>query len=89
MEHTLHNLKDALTELRETNNSLLSTKQNEVMRTLTVLNFVFLPLLFLSGLTTLYFSFVSIGTQSFWILVGIMLLLGVISLLYFKRRGWL
>ena len=89
VEHTLHNLKDALTQLRETNNSLLSTKQNEVMRTLTVLNFVFLPLLFLSGLTTLYFSFVSIGTQSFWILVGIMLLLGVISLLYFKRRGWL
>ncbi len=89
VEHTLHNLKETLMELRETNNSLLSTKQNEIMKTLTVLTFVFLPLLFLSEIFTMYES-IPVGTEhTFWVVVGGMAAIAAISLLYFKRKGWL
>src|SRR6185437_1261675 len=47
---TTNHLREALVELRETNNSLLNTKQNEIMKTLTVMAFIFLPLSFFASL---------------------------------------
>ncbi len=88
---TVDNLHNSLTELRETNNSLLSTKQNEVMKTLTVLAFVFFPLQFIAGvfgMNTLHNPI--IGSQfDFWILVGGMVAVAAGFFIYFKRKGWL
>jgi magnesium transporter len=80
-----------LLELRETNNSLLSTKQNETMKTLTVLTFLFLPLSFVAGLFGMNtMNNPIVGNQfDFWIILAIMAFLGMVSLLYFKRKDWL
>ena len=43
VEHAVAGNAEFLSELRETNNSLLSTKQNEIMKTLTILAFIALP----------------------------------------------
>jgi len=91
VEDALQNLRDALTELRETNNSLLSTKQNEIMKTLTVLAFLFLPLSFVTslfGMNTLNNPIVG-HAYDFWILVGAMSVLAVTFFVYFKRKDWL
>ncbi len=90
VDYTIRNLRESLIELRETNNALLTTKQNEVMKTLTVLTFVFLPLVFIANLFGVYEHYLpSTGQASFWLILSAMGIIAILSLIYFKRRGWL
>lgn len=82
---------ESLHELRETNNSLLSTKQNEVMKILTIMAFVTFPLsLFASifGMNTSYLPIVG-GPNDFWIITGGMLMATILFFTYFKKKKWL
>ncbi len=91
VESALENLRDSLSELRATNDSLLNTKQNEIMKTLTVLAFVFLPLQFIAslfGMNTINNPIIGLPAD-FWILLGGMGILAFTCFLYFKRKGWL
>ena len=80
-----------LLELRETNNALLSTKQNEIMKTIAVLAFIALPattVLSLFQIDTLSRPIVGLPFD-FWILL---LMVGAVVLglfAWFKRRRWL
>ncbi len=88
---TLEHLRDSLNELRETNNSLLSTKQNDTMKIFTVLAFIFLPLSFVAGLfgmNTMHNPIVG-NSYDFWIIVAGMAILGVSCIFYFKHKDWL
>lgn len=91
VDHALQNVREALHELRETNNSLLSTKQNEAIKILTMMAFVTFPLSLLVGIFSLDTTYVPIVGQNgdFWIILGIMG--GIVALFYifFKRKGWL
>ncbi|MGC9602545.1 MAG: magnesium transporter CorA family protein [Minisyncoccia bacterium] len=89
--HSVEHLRESLVELRETNNSLLSTKQNEVMKMFTVIAFLFLPLTFIEGLFQMNTHDTPIlGTPGdFWVITGFMALLVVGFFVYFKRKGWL
>ena len=89
--HTLNTLRDSLYELRETNNSLLSTKQNEIMRTFTVMTFLFLPLTFIAAVFTMHSPNIPIiqSDYGFWIVLGIMATVATSCLFYFKHKGWL
>jgi len=91
IRRTLLNLHDSLTELRETNNSLLSTKQNEIMKTFTVLTFFFLPLSFIAGLFGMNAQHMPIiGNQyDFWIVSGGMAVVACACFAYFKYKDWL
>ncbi len=80
-----------MTELRETNNSLLTTKQNEVMKIFTILAFVTFPLsLFASifGMNTLYTPFVG-DPYDFWYVIGIMGTATLIMFFFFRHKKWL
>ncbi len=78
-------------ELRETNAALINASQNQIMKTLTVVNFIFLPL----GLISAVFTMNTRGTplvdrpDSFWIVVGILIAVAGILTLYFARKRWL
>ena len=82
---------DFLHELRETNNSLLTTKQNETMKTFTILAFTTFPLTLIAAL----FSTRAEGMpfihnpQGFWIIVAFMLLTAGSLFAYFKGKKWL
>ncbi len=82
---------ESLHELRETNNSLLTTKQNETMRILTLMALVTFPLSLLVAILssdTLHNPIV--GTRyDFWIIVGLTVLAGAAMLAYFKYKKWL
>jgi Mg2+ and Co2+ transporter CorA len=91
VEHAVSGNAEFLAELRETNNSLVSTKQNEIMKTFTILAFIALP-------ATTVLSLFQIESDSrpivglpfdFWILV--LLLIGIAFSLYswFKHKRWL
>jgi magnesium transporter len=78
-------------ELRETNLGLLSTKQNEAMKVLTVMAFITFPLSLLAGIFGMNTSSMPIvgHPYDFAIIVGIMLLaMGCMSF-YFKKKNWL
>lgn len=82
---------ESLRELRETNNSLLDAKQNEVMKTLTVMAFIILPLSFISSIYSMNTSFIPIvgAKNDFWIIIGSMILVGVIIYLVFRHKKWI
>ncbi|MBI5405485.1 magnesium transporter CorA family protein [Candidatus Kaiserbacteria bacterium] len=78
-------------ELRETNSALLGSRQNEIMKTLTTVNFIFLPL----GLITWTFAMRTEGTplidspNAFWIVIGIMLGVAALLTAFFARKRWI
>lgn len=82
---------DTLYELRETNNSVLSTKQNEVMKVLTIMAFVTFPLSLIAsvfGMNTVNIPIVG-HFLDFWLVMGIMGFAGLMMFIFFKRNHWL
>ena len=80
-----------LNELRETNNSLLSTKQSGTMRVLAIVSFVMFPLTLVASVFAIdSVSRPIIGSAGdFWIILGGMAGAAVILLLFFKIKRWL
>ena len=80
---------ETATELRETNNSLLSTKQNEVMKTLTLMSFIALPLTFIASIFGMNIELPLIGAESdFYIILGIMGAIAIPLFLFFRFKRW-
>lgn len=88
--HIMRNT-DLLHEVRETNNSLLSTKEGETMRVLTTMALLTFPLVLLLDLFTVDSIHNPIAglPYDFWILVGIIVAAGAGLLWYFKSKNWL
>jgi magnesium transporter len=78
-------------ELRETNTALLGARQNEIMKTLTIVNFIFLPL----GLISWTFAMRTEGMplidspNAFWIVLALMLGVAMILITFFIKKRWL
>ena len=70
--------------------SVASNRMNEVMKLLTVMSTIFIPLTFLSGLYGMNFIWMPelAWKWSYPILLGVMLLVTVSLLIFFQRRGW-
>lgn len=79
------------TELRETNIALIEARQNDIMKTLTVVTFVFLPL----ELITFVFGMHALGTpleqnpNAFWIILGAMAVVGICITLFIAKKRWI
>ncbi|MDE1974900.1 MAG: hypothetical protein KGI49_00065 [Patescibacteria group bacterium] len=85
------NCRELVADLRETNDSLLNTHQNDIIRTLTVINFIFIPATFIAALFTIPASYVPlIGSDIGWtiILAGMVAItIGIWWLI--KRKNWI
>ncbi len=86
MRHT-----DTLHELRETNNSLLTTKQSHIMKTFTVLAFFTLPLSLIASIFSMNTHSTPIvgGEHDFLIIVIAMTVVTGLMIWYFRRKKWL
>jgi len=88
--HIMRN-HESMRELRETNNSLLFTKQNEAMKVIAILAFVTFPLSLIAsifGMNTAHLPIVG-HPFDFWIIIGVMGMLTVIFFAFFKYKRWL
>ncbi len=89
--HLVNTNRAVATELRETNSTLLEARQNEIMKTLTVITFSVLPL----ELTALVFGMHAPGTpleqnpDAFWIIIALMLAIVGIMMFFFARKRWI
>ncbi|WP_309572847.1 magnesium transporter CorA family protein [Deinococcus sp.] len=86
----LDSLRDFLTSLLDLHLNLQSQRMNEVMRTLTAVSVVFLPLTFLAGVWGMNFHHMPelawpYGYALAW---ASFLLVGGLLALYFRRKGW-
>lgn len=85
MRHT-----EFLHELRETNNSLLNTKQSEIMKLLTMMTFITAPLSLVAQLfsmNTVYTPIVG-AVSGFWFICAAMGLAAGMLILFYKRNRW-
>jgi magnesium/cobalt transport protein CorA len=80
------------TELQQTNTALLNATQNEIMKTLTVVTFIFLPLELIAGIfamdNTLDMPLVH-NPHGFIIIMAMMAITAAGLTLFFARRRWL
>lgn len=85
------NARELLADLRETNDSLLNTRQNQIIKMLTLVSFVFQPLTFIAAIFTIpALSVPIIGHNFGW--YGIFMFMIVVSAStwwYFKNRRWI
>ena len=71
--------------------TVVSNRMNEVMKTLTIVASIFIPLTFLAGIYGMNFeNMPELGVRwAYPVLLGIMALLTGGMVLYFWRKGWL
>lgn len=69
----------------------ISSKLNDVMKLLTVFSVIFIPLTFIAGIYGTNFEVVPElkYKYSYFIMLGVMLVLAISMLIYFKKRKWL
>lgn len=85
-------LQDRITSLLDAYLSAVSNQLNSVMKVLTVIATVFMPLTFITGLYGMNVTLPHFGLGDdtvFWVLVLAMLAISVAMLALFRRRGWL
>ena len=86
----LDNYKEVVEALEDTNESVISHRQNRVLQILTIFSVVMLPLTLISGIFGMNVNFPGYGTHiAFWVIVGLMAATigGMIAFIRWKR--WL
>jgi magnesium transporter len=86
----LENYKEVVEALEDTNESVISHRVNDILRVLTAISVIVLPLTFLASLWGMNVGVPGEGdTGAFWLLAGIMLGLLAAMVGWFRHRGWL
>jgi magnesium transporter len=83
--------REIASDLTETYMSSISNRMNEIMKVLTLIGTIFIPLTFLAGVYGMNFHyFPELGQvwayPAFWL---VCVVVTVVMLLFFRRRGWL
>ena len=87
----LEDYREVIEGLSETSDSVSSYRINEVMRILTVISVIMLPLSLISGIYGMNVLFLPIAQSpfAFFVILGLMAAIAGGMLLYFKHRKWL
>lgn len=91
VEELLQDQKEILGDLRSTNDSLLSTKTNEIMKILTVTTFVVLPATLtgqIFGMSSNYIPLMD-TPHGFWYVLGMMVTIALTTFAIFRYKKWL
>ncbi len=94
---TVETYRDMLSSLLDLYLSSLSNKMNEVMKVLTIIATIFIPLTFIAGIYGMNFSRNSskynmpelYWTWGYPVTLAVMLVISMIMIIYFKRKDWL
>jgi magnesium transporter len=88
---TVENYRDMTMGLMDLYMTSISNKMNNVMKVLTIIATIFIPLTFIAGVYGMNFEYMPElkYKYSYFILWGVMVLTFAVMLLLFKRRKWL
>lgn len=85
----VEHMREVLRELRETNNTFLSTKQNEIMKNIAMVSFVTFPLSLIVAIFALAIAAEGSFPYEFWIVVIILVVSTIGMFAFFKKKQWL
>src|SRR5205085_4611761 len=86
----LDNYKEVVEALEDTNESVISHRQNDILRVLTVFSVILLPLTLITGFFGMNVHFPGYGTMwAFWTIFGGMAVALVGMLVFFRLKRWL
>ncbi|MBU1625770.1 magnesium and cobalt transport protein CorA, partial [bacterium] len=88
---TVETFRDMASGLLDLYLSTVSNKMNEVMKVLTIFAAIFIPLTFIVGVYGMNFEYIP-ELKLHWGYFGVWILMctvGVVMLLFFKRKKWL
>jgi len=86
----LDNYKEVVEALESTNESVISHRQNDVLRLLTVITVIILPVTLITGVFGMNVAFPGFGTShAFWIIVGAMVATAASLIAFFRYKRWL
>lgn len=96
-DHTVHVIdsletyKDLTSSLLDVHMNTMNTRMNEVMKLLTIITTIFIPLSFIAGIYGMNFQFMP-ELHSKWGYPGVLIFMALVSagmIYYFKRKKWL
>ncbi|HEU5279986.1 MAG TPA: magnesium transporter CorA family protein [Gaiellaceae bacterium] len=86
----LDNYKEVVEALEATNESVISHRQNNVLRLLTVMSVIILPVTLITGIFGMNVHFPGYGTaEAFWIIIAAMIGTAASLAAFFRYKGWL
>ncbi|WP_276365965.1 magnesium/cobalt transporter CorA [Chryseolinea sp. H1M3-3] len=87
---SLETYKDLTSSLLDIHINAMNTRMNEVMKVLTVISTIFMPLTFIVGVYGMNFEYLPElqWRWGYYIVWGVMLAIVVAMLLFFKRKKW-
>jgi magnesium transporter len=86
----LENYKEVIEALEESNESVISHRVNDILRVLTAISVIVLPLTLIASVWGMNVGVPGEGDRTdFYIVVGVMLAILIAMVGYFRRRGWL
>ena len=91
INETLHIQREMAFGLMEIYMSHISNKMNQVMKVLTIMATIFIPLTFIAGIYGMNFKNMPEleWEYGYYVVLGVMLLVFMLLLLYFKKKDWL
>lgn len=86
----LENYKEVVEALEESNEAVISHRVNDILRVLTSISVIVLPLTLLASIWGMNVGVPGRGdATAFWVVIGLMLGLLVGMVAWFRKRGWL
>ena len=88
---TVETFREMLGGMRDTYISSVSNRMNEVMKVLTIIATIFIPITFIAGIYGMNFQHMPELSQpwGYFAALGVMGVIGLIMVIYFSRKGWL
>jgi magnesium transporter len=88
---SVETLRDVLSGMLETYLSSVSNRMNEVMKVLTIIATIFIPLTFIAGVYGMNFKFMPEleWRGGYFVIVGVMVAVAFVMLIFFRKKKWL
>ena len=88
---TVETLRDVISGTLDVYLSSVSNRMNEIMKVLTIIATIFIPLTFIAGVYGMNFQYMP-ELKWVWaypLILSVMLIIGIVMVIFFKRRKWM
>lgn len=88
---TIESLREVVGGMMDTYLSSLSNRMNEVMKTLTIIASIFIPITFIAGIYGTNFEYIPELTWhgSYFVMLGVMTIIVIIMIAFFRKKHWI
>ena len=83
--------RESLATMHDTYHAMISNRMNEVMKVLTIISTIFIPLTFIAGVYGMNFKNMPEleWKPGYFVILGVMVAIAIGLVLYFRRQRWL